>query len=89
MIELDTDNLEGHLTPRPKVDWPQRAAIFAHDCEMAGAGVTHVFDAIRVGSIVTQDKEGYYKYVRQISNQIIEVQAASLLRISHHIHLRA
>ena len=31
LVELHTDNLERHMSPRPKVDWPHRAAILAHD----------------------------------------------------------
>ena len=35
LIELHTDNLERHIHPRPKVDWPHQAAIVAHDAELA------------------------------------------------------
>ena len=35
LIELHTDNLERHLTPRPGVKWPRRNAILAHDSELA------------------------------------------------------
>ena len=40
LIELHTDNLERHLTPRPKVKWPKRAAVLGHDRALAGAGIT-------------------------------------------------
>ena len=53
LVELHTDNLEWHIQPRPGVGWPHSAAILAHDAELAGAGITSVFDAIRVGSILT------------------------------------
>ena len=49
LIELHTDNLERHIQPRPKVDWPHAAAIVAHDGELASVGITTVFDALRVG----------------------------------------
>ncbi|MBR9767217.1 MAG: alpha-D-ribose 1-methylphosphonate 5-triphosphate diphosphatase, partial [Rhodobacteraceae bacterium] len=49
LVELHTDNLERHLEPRPGVHWPKGAAVLAHDAEMAGCGVTTVFDAMRVG----------------------------------------
>ena len=52
MVELHTDNLERHMRPRPGVDWPHAAAIIAHDAELAGCGITTVFDAMRVGSVV-------------------------------------
>ena len=90
LIELHTDNLERHMTPRPKVDWPHRAAIVAHDREMAGAGITTVFDAIRVGSIVSDDtRKRYGKYARQMADEIMGMRDAGALSISHHIHLRA
>ncbi len=89
LVELHTDNVERHLEPRPKVSWPFRAAILAHDRELAGAGITTVFDAIRVGSIVSNTGSGYPKYARQMTDEIMAVRAAGLLRISHHIHLRA
>ena len=54
LIELHTDNLERHLTPRPKVNWPKRAAVLGHDRELAGAGITSVFDALRVASEADQ-----------------------------------
>lgn len=89
LVELHTDNVERHLEPRPKVSWPFRAAILAHDRELAGAGITTVFDAIRVGSIVSDTGAGYPKYARQMTDEIVAVQASGLFRISHHIHLRA
>jgi alpha-D-ribose 1-methylphosphonate 5-triphosphate diphosphatase len=89
LVELHTDNLERHLAPRPKVDWPYRAAIVAHDRELAGTGITTVFDAIRVGSIVSDVKNRYGKYARRMADEILAMRSAGALRISHHIHLRA
>tara|TARA_R110000787_G_scaffold285548_1_gene401577 strand:- start:10726 stop:11868 length:1143 start_codon:yes stop_codon:yes gene_type:complete len=88
LVELHTDNLERHMTPRPKVDWPHRAAIMAHDRELAGAGITTVFDAIRVGSIIS-DGNRYQRYARAMADEILWMRDAGALRISHHIHLRA
>lgn len=89
LVELHTDNLERHLAPRPKVDWPFRAAILAHDRELASTGITTVFDAIRVGSIVSGKSKRYGKYARQMADEIWAMRAGGRLRISHHIHLRA
>ncbi len=90
LIELHTDNLERHMQPRPRVDWPHDAAIVAHDREMAGAGITTVFDAIRVGSIVSDSgKRRYGKYARAMANELLAMRNAGVLKISHHIHLRA
>ena len=90
LIELHTDNLERHMQPRPRVDWPHDAAILAHDRELAGTGITTVFDAIRVGSIVSQQsKKRYGKYARAMADEILAMRGEGVLKISHHIHLRA
>ena len=88
LVELHTDNLERHMSPRPKVDWPHRAAILAHDRELAGTGITTVFDAIRVGSMISAEHQ-YQRYARGMVDTILAMRAAGALRISHHIHLRA
>lgn len=88
LVELHTDNLERHMSPRPKVDWPHRAAILAHDRELAGTGITTVFDAIRVGSMISAEHQ-YQRYARGMVDTILTMRAARALRISHHIHLRA
>ncbi len=88
LIELHTDNLERHIQPRPKVDWPHAAAIIAHDAELASTGITSVFDAMRVGSIPT-GKGGYTKYARSLASELLELRAADALKISHFLHLRA
>ena len=89
LVELHTDNLERHLTPRPKVDWPFRAAIMAHDRELAGTGISTVYDAIRVGSIISGERKTYGKYARRMADEILAMRKAGALRISHHLHLRA
>lgn len=89
LIELHTDNIERHMQPRPKVDWPHNAAIVAHDAELASVGITTVFDALRVGSIVSEGKTNYGEYARALADEILALRAAGALRISHFIHLRA
>jgi len=89
LVELHTDNLERHIAPRPKVDWPHHAAIAAHDAELAGTGITTVFDALRVGSIVSDTGKGYHRYARSLADEILSMRDAGALRISHHLHLRA
>ena len=49
LVELHTDHLEGHYAPRPKVRWNPVASVLAHDAQVATAGITTVFDALRVG----------------------------------------
>ncbi len=89
LIELHTDNIERHLQPRPRVDWPHQAAIIAHDAELASVGITTVFDALRVGSVFTSSNAGYGEYARALADEILDMRSRNLLRISHFLHLRA
>lgn len=88
LIELHTDNLERHIQPRPGVDWPHTPAIIAHDAELTGVGITTVFDALRVGSLVSTGR-GAREYARQMADEILASRRAGVLRINHLIHLRA
>ncbi|RDD70465.1 alpha-D-ribose 1-methylphosphonate 5-triphosphate diphosphatase [Paracoccus versutus] len=90
MVELHTDNLERHIRPRPGVDWPHAGAILAHDAELAGCGITTVFDAMRVGSIPNEGPDqDYDKYARELAHELAALRARAALRISHFLHLRA
>ncbi|MBC7144624.1 MAG: alpha-D-ribose 1-methylphosphonate 5-triphosphate diphosphatase [Thioclava marina] len=91
LIELHTDNLERHIEPRPKVNWPHSAAIIAHDAELASVGITTVFDALRVGSIGVSgsSRTDYHEYARALASEILGMRDAGGLRISHYLHLRA
>ncbi|BAQ69814.1 phosphonate metabolism protein PhnM [Rhodovulum sulfidophilum] len=88
LIELHTDNLERHIQPRPAVDWPHASAIIAHDAELAGVGITTVFDAMRVGSVPSR-RARYRPYARGLASELLELRAGGALRISHFLHLRA
>lgn len=88
LIDLHTDALEGHFVPRPKVIWPDpRAAALAHDAQMAGAGVTTVFDAICAGGFdqAKADRRSLYEVMLDAVEQ---GGRQGLFRIEHRIHLR-
>ncbi len=89
LVELHTDNLERHIRPRPAAHWPHKAAILAHDAEMAACGITTVYDAIRLGAFRGPGSIGSPKKSRALASELLEVRAQGLLKISHHIHLRA
>ena len=89
LVELHTDNLERHIEPRPKVNWPHAAAIIAHDAELASVGITTVFDALRVGSVAWNVKANYGEYARALADEILGLRTVGALRISHFLHLRA
>lgn len=87
-IELHTDNLERHIEPRPKVDWPHGPALLAHDAELASCGITTVFDAMRVGS-VPKGHGREVSYARGLASELWHLREAGALKISHYLHLRA
>ena len=89
LVELHTDNLERHIRPRPSAHWPHKPAIVAHDAELAGCGITTVYDAIRVGSIEGKGGVGWSRYARDLADEVLAMRATGALKISHHIHLRA
>jgi alpha-D-ribose 1-methylphosphonate 5-triphosphate diphosphatase len=88
LVELHTDNLERHIEPRPKVNWPHQSAIVAHDAELASTGITTVFDALRVGSLVS-GKTSNGEYARALADEILDLRRDGALKISHFLHLRA
>ncbi len=86
MIELHTDNLEKHLMPRPKVNWPTLPAIMAHDAQVAASGITTVLDAISVGDI---DSDSMRNDTLEACTQGLRLAAESgILRADHFLHMR-
>jgi alpha-D-ribose 1-methylphosphonate 5-triphosphate diphosphatase len=85
-VELHTDNLEKHFSPRPGVKWPALDAVLAHDAQIAAAGVTTVLDALSVGDIGTNNVrlEGLTDMFEAIST----AQIAGHTRAEHMIHAR-
>jgi len=86
LVELHTDNFERHLLPRPKVRWPDMAALLAHDAEVAGAGITTVYDALGIGDT---DVDALRGNSWQAVVHCIETSARQgLLRAEHRLHAR-
>lgn len=86
LVELHTDHFENHYRPRPGVTWHAMAALQAHDAQIAGAGITTVFDAVRIGSDpeigdITED-------VAAQVGAIEEANGEDRLRAQHLVHLR-
>jgi alpha-D-ribose 1-methylphosphonate 5-triphosphate diphosphatase len=50
LVELHTDNLEKHYSPRIGVVWDAVSAAIAHDVQCAGSGITTVFDSLVLGA---------------------------------------
>ena len=83
LIELHTDHLESHLSPRPNVHWPPSSAVLAHDAQVCASGITTVFDAICLG--VSEERQ-VFKDVSVLN--VKEAKKKGLLRADHYIHLR-
>ena len=86
LVELHTDHLEGHYAPRPKVRWNPIASVLAHDAQISTAGITTVFDALRIGmdyeaDLVAED-------MRKLADAIEDSVRQDRLRADHFIHLR-
>ncbi len=88
LVELHTDNVERHIEPRPEVDWPHLPALVAHDAELASVGITTVFDAMRIGSILG-GKGRTATYARKLADELLAARSEGLFKISHFLHLRA
>jgi len=86
LVELHTDNLEKHLMPRPKVQWPVMAAILGHDAQIVSAGITTVLDAIAVGDIDAESMR--MKNLSACVSGLQQAAGAGLLRADHFLHLR-
>jgi alpha-D-ribose 1-methylphosphonate 5-triphosphate diphosphatase len=86
LVEVHTDNLERHVTPRPKVNFPMLGAVQAHDAEVAAAGITTVLDAIGVGDPYD---EGFRSTDQSELLRVLDrLEEAGLLRADHLIHVR-
>jgi len=86
LVELHTDHLEVHAMPRPKVEWPALSAVLAHDAQVIGAGITTVFDALRVGNDYDEEKFGARMQI--LAHAIAEAKACGMTRAEHFLHLR-
>lgn len=86
LVELHTDHLEGHYAPRPKVRWNPIASVLAHDAQVATAGITTVFDALRVG--MDYDADLTIEDMRRLADAIEDSVREDRVRADHFIHLR-
>ena len=86
LVELHTDHLEPHYSPRPKVFWEPFSAVFSYDAQIAAAGITTVFDSLRAGS--DGDNSMLGARLVALGEAIEQAKATGLLRVDHHTHLR-
>lgn len=86
LVELHTDHLEGHYSPRPGIRWNKTAAIQAHDAQIVTSGITTVFDCLRMGA----DEDGGFEHgeMREMADAIQSAEQQGRLRAQHLLHLR-
>lgn len=86
LVELHTDNLEKHFSPRPGVVWPSHSAVLTHDAHIVSSGITTVFDALSVGDVV--DNSNRLTHLQTLLDALSETSKAGMLRADHLLHLR-
>lgn len=85
-VELHTDNLEKHMTPRPKAEWPSTSAAIAHDSQLAISGITTVLDALALGDV--NQGSARISRLKDMIDGVQEAARENLLRADHYLHLR-
>lgn len=86
LVELHTDNLDKHMTPRPSVTWPSLPAMISHDNQIASAGITTVFDSISIGDITPRSAR--LANLKPMLETLDYSQEHDLTRVEHKLHLR-
>ena len=86
LIELHTDFLEGCYLPRPKVKWNPVAAVLSHDAQVAAAGITTVFDALRVGDDADSTNVGEDAMI--LAGAVSSALESDMTRADHLLHIR-
>ncbi|WP_107852265.1 alpha-D-ribose 1-methylphosphonate 5-triphosphate diphosphatase [Oceanimonas marisflavi] len=86
LVELHTDNLDKHFTPRPGVNWPPLAAMRAHDAQVVSAGITTVLDAVAIGD--ERDDGTRRDNLDRMIHTVVDSERRGLNRAQHLLHLR-
>ena len=86
LVELHTDNLEKHYSPRSGVIWDPVSAAMSHDVQVAGSGITTVFDSIVIGAAEGWDMRD--AWLRPMLDGLVEARDGLLLKVDHRLHLR-
>src|SRR5262245_32573154 len=81
LVELHTDHIEAHYTPRPKVHWDAIAAVISYDAQIATSGITTVLDSLRVWR--EEGAEDIDGQAGELARALAQARAGRLLRIEH------
>jgi alpha-D-ribose 1-methylphosphonate 5-triphosphate diphosphatase len=85
-VELHTDNLEKHFTPRPGVHWPAIDAVIGHDAQIATSGIVTVYDAVSVGDMF--ERSDRVENLNRMLDALEAARKSGALRAEHRVHLR-
>ena len=86
LVELHTDNIERHIEPRPGAIWPVESATLNHDRELAGAGITTVFNALCVGEVHSRSMRS--SFLKEMMAALDHHLARNALLVDHYLHWR-
>jgi alpha-D-ribose 1-methylphosphonate 5-triphosphate diphosphatase len=86
LIELHTDNLEKHFSPRPGVQWDAVAAAIGHDVQIAGSGITTVYDSLVLGA--AQGWDARDEWLKPMLDGLARARAQGMLKADHRLHWR-
>jgi alpha-D-ribose 1-methylphosphonate 5-triphosphate diphosphatase len=86
LIELHTDSLERHYQPRSGVEWDAVSAAISHDTQIAGSGITTVYDSLTLGAASGWDMRA--EMIGPIVDGLRTAIGHDLLRVQHFLHMR-
>ncbi|QOZ33233.1 alpha-D-ribose 1-methylphosphonate 5-triphosphate diphosphatase [Bradyrhizobium sp. CCBAU 53421] len=90
LVDIHSDNIEKHISPRPNVTWPSTFAAMAHDADVVGVGITTILDAISLSNAISLGGAdgSRTKLAREIIDGIRVCQKADALKAEHLFHIR-
>jgi alpha-D-ribose 1-methylphosphonate 5-triphosphate diphosphatase len=86
LIDLHTDSLERHYQPRSGVEWDAVSAAISHDTQIAGSGITTVYDSLTLGAASGWDMRA--ETIEPIVGGLRTAIGHDLLRVRHFLHMR-
>jgi alpha-D-ribose 1-methylphosphonate 5-triphosphate diphosphatase len=86
LIDLHTDSLERHYQPRSGVEWDAVSAAISHDTQIAGSGITTVYDSLTLGAASGWDMRA--ETIAPIVDGLRTAIGHDVLRVQHFLHMR-
>jgi alpha-D-ribose 1-methylphosphonate 5-triphosphate diphosphatase len=86
LVDLHTDSLERHYQPRSGVEWDAVSAAVSHDTQVAGSGITTVYDSLTLGAASGWDMRD--ETIGPILSGLRTAIGHDMLRVQHLLHMR-